>query len=166
MRIRPWPWCLVILLLVLSGSGCGKRLVRVRGVATLDGKPLDMSQVVFTPVGGQGQPAMASTQKDGTFSLYTIPRNPQGEGAWPGEYKVTVERDDYPAPGTPGGPPYPEGVTEDWDIQRWFYKLRAEQKKKPSPWEKVPAKYGRANTTPFQVKVPPDGPVRLELTSN
>jgi hypothetical protein len=166
MRIRHVSWFLAALVTALLGPGCGKRLVTVKGVAALDGKPLEGALVTFTPLGGKGQSATGMTQPDGSFNLVTIPGNLTGEGAWPGEYKVTVERDEYPPPGTPGGPPYPEGITEDQDIVQWHAKLQAEQKKKPSPWAKVPAKYSKASTTPLQCKVPSDGPVRLDLTSS
>jgi len=165
MRIRPWSSWLIALALVLFVSGCGNRLVRVKGVVTMDGKPLESAMVTFMPEGSKGQSASGFTQADGSFTLSTIAGNRNGEGVWPGTYKAIVDRSDFPAPGLPGGPPVPEGITEDADLFKWQAKVQAEQRKKKSPWAKVPVKYARVNTTPFQFKVPPDTFVRLELKS-
>jgi hypothetical protein len=165
MRIRHWSWCLIAGTLSLSGLGCGNRLVTVKGVATLDGKPLEGATITFIQAGGAGRPAMTVSNSDGAFSMYASPGSRSGEGVWPGTYKVTVERAGYPSFGMPGGLQPPDGLVSDIELERWAAKAHAEQKKKPSPWAKIPMKYKKVDTTPFEFKVPTNGPIRLDLTS-
>src|SRR5262245_36471030 len=122
MRKRAWSWALVALAWVVFGSGCGNRLVRVKGIATMDGKPLEYASVTFMPTDGKGQPATGMTEANGSFSVSTMPGNPNGEGAWPGTYKVVVERIEYPAPGMAGGPTLPDGLTDENELLKWISK--------------------------------------------
>jgi hypothetical protein len=80
--------------LVLSAAlGCGAKgpeLVQVQGkVTTGDGKPLEHATVILHPVGGgDGPKPRGKVSADGTFALTTLST---GDGAPPGEYRVTVE---------------------------------------------------------------------------
>jgi hypothetical protein len=151
--------------LLLAGVGCARNPVGVSGVVTMDGKPLYGALVTFLPT-GKGRSAMATTQEDGSFTLSTLQGVDAGAGVWPGAYKVTVHRAEYPDPGTPHGPKYPDGLQSEEDYMRAHAKLVAEQKKKPSPWAKVPNIYNSPSTTLLPViRVPTDGPVHLELGS-
>src|SRR5689334_8489066 len=89
---RTFARCTCLLLagvLIGAGLGCGGRLSKVRGVVTLDGKPLDAAGVQFWPIGGHGQPANGITETDGRFHVDT---HDPDDGAWPGEYKVVVSK--------------------------------------------------------------------------
>jgi len=86
--------------LVLSGSllmqsGCGKEpkgpprdaTYPITGLITVDGKPEAQVQVKCHPVGGANDlPSAAMTDADGKFSVGTYE---SGDGAPPGEYKLT-----------------------------------------------------------------------------
>lgn len=81
--------CLLPLLL----SACGKRsvegrpeLVPVAGMVLFDGQPSQGATVVFAPEGHQFA-ATAKTDGAGRFELMTFD---PGDGAVPGNYKVTV----------------------------------------------------------------------------
>jgi len=59
-------------------------LVPVKGVITLNGKPLARAVVAF--MGSNGIPGVAETKEDGRYALETTSL----PGALPGDYKVTV----------------------------------------------------------------------------
>jgi hypothetical protein len=153
---------------LLACAGCGKdaKTVKVQGVVTLDGKPLEGATVTFIPLeGGSGRMASGRTDSDGTFQLTTFRTY---DGALPGEYKVTVE---LPQPDN-----YWEGKGDpdkmDLKDKAEYYSQRSPQgkakaaarakKAKPSP---VPAVYGDAKRTPLKEIVPAEGTVQLELRS-
>jgi len=85
--------CCRLLLVVLAtaglAAGCsrdqGPSLVPVKGVVTLDGKPLSSGIVQFQPA--TGQPATGEIAGDGSF---TLSRNAPGDGVPPGTYRVAV----------------------------------------------------------------------------
>src|SRR5438046_2180107 len=69
--------------LLLAQAGCGGaggKPVKVEGVVTLDGKPLDRALVSFIPVAQGGHQANGQTGLDGTFHLTTYT---SGDGALP-----------------------------------------------------------------------------------
>lgn len=72
------------------GSGCGdvNRPVKVTGVVTLDGAPVDDAVVAFQPASEKGRAATGLTDKRGNFRLATQTE----DGALPGEYKVVVTK--------------------------------------------------------------------------
>lgn len=82
------------LLLCLASVGCGSKgpvLYPVTGkVVGHDGKPLERATVVFHPVGGAADAPKprGTVGADGSFVLTTTTT---GDGAPPGEYRVTVE---------------------------------------------------------------------------
>jgi hypothetical protein len=67
-------------------SGLGKRYP-VSGMVTLKGEPLEKGRIDFQPVDpGSGRPATGTIQA-GRYSLTTLV---PGDGALPGQYRVTV----------------------------------------------------------------------------
>jgi hypothetical protein len=104
-------------------TGCGQSdTISVTGTVTLNGKPADQAEVMFTPA--EGRMASGVTDSSGRFELST---NSPGDGAVPGDHKVTVV--EYYPPGKP--PPMTPG---------------------PLP-SRFPAKYGDSSQTPFSAKV-------------
>lgn len=95
--------CVATLLVsMVALMGCGEDGSRVKteyveGIVTLNGKPLSMAHVTFNPVGGEGQAAFGSSDKDGKYLLTTDGGKTDG-GALAGEYVVTVEKRDVPPP--------------------------------------------------------------------
>lgn len=85
--------CCRLLLAVLAtaglAAGCTRELppslVPVKGVVTLDGKPLSSGVVQFQPA--TGQPATGEIAGDGSF---TLSRNAPEDGVPPGTYRVAV----------------------------------------------------------------------------
>ena len=162
--MRPCSWCFGALaaILVAGACGCGSNLpktVKVNGKVTLDGEPLQGASVQFMPQEASGHPAFGTTDEGGNFKLTTFSTN---DGALPGQYKVIVQRQDVaeievPKEGPGGKPKSP--MQAAMEAGRKAGKTR---KKEPP---KVPPKYSDPNKTILREKVPPDGPVNLELTS-
>lgn len=87
------------LLGVIAAQGCspsatGDRpgTVPVTGTVTQAGKPLAGATVNFVASGGSGS-AVGVTGADGTYKLTTFE---SGDGAMPGQYKVTIVKYDAP----------------------------------------------------------------------
>ncbi len=111
------------LMMILVAGGCSQsNTVAVTGTVTLNGKPADQAEVQFTPK--EGRMASGVTDNEGKFSLSTFS---PGDGAVPGDHKVTIVQ--YYAPGQP--PPMTPG---------------------PLP-SRFPAKYSDPAQTPFSAKV-------------
>ncbi len=141
--------------IVVAGSGCGSGLTKVRGVVTLDGKPLDRAMVEFEPIGGHGQPARGVTESDGSFHVDT---HAPDDGAWPGEYKVVIQKYEVdPAMLQRVDPSDPKANEK-------MYMAAAKANKKERKYL-VPAVYREAEKTPLRWKVPDDNNKTLELTS-
>ncbi len=86
--IARWICIVVVSLLLVSTSGCGKKqqpVVPVSGTVLYNGKPLDSGSVVFQPK--DGPPAHSKIQQDGTFRLST---HRDGDGAVLGEHAVQI----------------------------------------------------------------------------
>jgi hypothetical protein len=150
-------WTALAVALILTSSGCsGNQRAKVRGTVNLDGKPLAGALVEFLPQGGKGQPAQGVTGSDGSFELGTLSA---GDGAWPGEYKVTVTKSDI-------DPAQLEKVNiSDPEAMQREYKKGMAQLAKPKKWQ-TPAIYRSADTTPLRWNVPDENQKTLELTSN
>ena len=76
------------LMVVVTGCGGGNRLelVPVKGVVTLDGKPLADARIIFRPAEG-GRPSNAVTDSYGSYKLkYTEDQY----GALPGKHSVSI----------------------------------------------------------------------------
>jgi hypothetical protein len=151
---------------VLAGAGCGGGVkpVKVQGVVTLDGNVLSGATVTFAPLQQGGRPAGAVTGADGKFWLTTFNT---GDGALPGEYKVTVRLEQ----GDPQGQVRDPAKLEEKDAAAFFArhspkgKAAAAAARKKAPRSPVPAIYGDPTKTPLQEVVPTRGPVQLELRS-
>jgi hypothetical protein len=142
--------------LLLTASGCGGGLTKVRGVVTLDGKPLDRAGVQFVPIGGKGQPANGITESDGSFHVDT---HEPDDGAQPGEYKVVISKYEI-------DPVMQQQQIDPSDPKSTAraYAAAAKVTGKPKKYL-VPAIYLREDTTPLRWKVPDDNNKTLELKS-
>ena len=88
---------LTVSILCFALTGCGQSpqlsgLVPASGTVTFGGAPCGGATVIFVPVSPEGtemRAASAITDADGKFSLMTLQ---PADGAYPGSYKVTVEK--------------------------------------------------------------------------
>jgi hypothetical protein len=150
------------LLLALAVAGCRGKYTPVptEGVVTLDGKPVEGATVQFIVLGDdkEGRIAWGTTDKEGKFRLSTKGAN---DGALPRDYHVTVVK---LVPLKPEAEAAARkrfagsGMTLD-DIMYEVYGNG------PRHRNIFPEKYGKAETTPFRVTIPHDGPVLLEMKS-
>jgi Domain of unknown function (DUF6795) len=150
---RPrWWWLACGVALALAGPGCaGRGKVKVSGVVTLDGRPVEGAMVTFVPTGKETtHVAHATTDKDGQFSLST---SQPGDGAYPGEYKVTVVYAEGAVP------PAAEGMKAAFE---GFEKAQKKKRKKPPKYD-IPARYSDPATTDLTQRVPAGGQVQLAL---
>jgi hypothetical protein len=154
-------WVLLVLPLLLLGLGCNsKGLVKVSGKVTLDDKPLEGAEVNFIPASG-GAPASGYTGSDGTFTLTTYRT---GDGAKPGEYKVTVSKKEDASTGNVPSTADPQSMT---DAMRNFQAKSAQQQaQRQTPKLTLPAEYSDALKTKLKCTVPADGPVEFNLRSS
>ena len=145
--------------LAAAGAGCGdqRRPVKVEGTVILDGKPLARATVYFGPIGDEGQVATALAGSDGVFRLTTIN---SGDGAVPGDYKVVVTISE-PPPDIEAA----EGMTFAEMMAQYQKAMMARRKNPPKPPPTIPEVYTNETTTPLRQRVPPDGPVIIELRS-
>jgi hypothetical protein len=146
-----WSWALLFAAVALAVAGCGgDGKVSVSGVVTLDGQPVEGAVVTFIPVEkNQGQFAHGTTDKDGAFQLSTTKPN---DGAFPGEYKVTVVYAEGAEPPPAGG------VREAF---AGFQKAQGQKRKAPK--YRIPDEYGDPARTGLRQKVPAEGRVVLAL---
>jgi hypothetical protein len=129
-------------------GGCGGKTIPVKGVVTVDGKPLPYAFVRFVAQDEGGKDASASTDSSGAFQLSTTaPR----DGALPGLYKVTVQ---YSAPVkvAPG-----KSAAE---VQQATVEAAAAE-----PSLVLPTIYTQIDQTILKHRVPDDGDAKLELKS-
>jgi hypothetical protein len=153
-----WPRaCLLLVgILVVTGSGCGGGLSKVRGIVTLDGKPLGGAGVQFLPIGGHGQPANGITETDGSFHVDT---HAPDDGAQPGEYKVVISKYEVD--------PLMQQQKIDPSDPKSTARAYAAAAKVSGKAKKylVPDIYLHENTTPLRWKVPDENNKTLELKS-
>jgi hypothetical protein len=141
--------------LLVAGWGCGglaSKLVPTEGIVTLDGVPFAGAMVTFHPDGEQGHVATGLTATDGTFQLETYA---SADGVLPGNYKVTVTKTDAVAPPPAGNDPAKH--------KEWMMKAMFNRPAKKAREASVPKEYADAAKTPLRVRVPYEGPVKLEL---
>jgi hypothetical protein len=80
---------LLPILVLIAGCGSnGPAMVKVRGIVTLDGKPVEDAAVGFAPQNGD-RPATGTTDASGHFTLTTFA---PGDGAIVGTHTVTVSK--------------------------------------------------------------------------
>ena len=157
-------WIQVTLgLAMLGGSaGCGgSNLVKVRGVVTLDGKPLSSATISFNPIGGAGRPASGLSDGDGNFQLTTSRTN---DGAAPGEYKVTVTKEQAAELVEIDLSKGPQGMAAEFAEKRPEARKKMAQARRNAP-ALVPRIYADSTRTPLKQVVPPEGTILLELSS-
>jgi hypothetical protein len=140
-----------------AAPGCGTKssnYVKVSGLVTLEGVPLEGAKVTYCPASGEA-PAMDVTNSAGRFNLKTFDLKTvkSSDGALPGEYKVTVE---IPNP-TGRTPDNPEAALQSMHMKRT---VAPAQKKEPKV---LHPNYGDLSKTPLKQTVPPQGPVELKL---
>ena len=91
---RGWlPLAILGAFALTSVVGCGVRRIPVAGTVTLDGQPLNVGQMVFTPDEAKGNTSTiicVSRIKDGHYDLETngVTRSDSGRGVPLGWYKV------------------------------------------------------------------------------
>jgi hypothetical protein len=84
---------LTLAAMTVAMIGCGEsgpKLVPVSGTVTLNGKPLEGAEIVFTPdpASTEGQPAVDMTGPAGNYKAMTRGRS----GVVPGKYKVVITK--------------------------------------------------------------------------
>jgi hypothetical protein len=138
----------ILMSLMLAGCGHDGK-VRVKGVVTLDGKPVEEAGVNFIPLGEHPHPAFAMTDKGGYFDMTT---NQPGDGVYPGEYKVCVTKKEL-------------GQKAQAKLQHAKgFESRAIL---GGPRiDLLPKAYGDEKRTPLRVTVPTSGSLNLELSSS
>jgi hypothetical protein len=132
-----------------AGVGCGGsgNLVKTVGLVTLDGKPVEGATVTFHPEAEKGRAATGLTDGDGVFHLQTFA---EADGAFPGEYKVTVIKTE-----TMAGPSSASGPEQMMKTM-----FNRSTKKRSSL---LPKEYADVSKTPLRVHVPHEGQVELQL---
>lgn len=95
-RFRRSVFALAAFALSTALAGCGSKgptLYPVTGkVTAADGKPLEHATVVFHPVDSSDPNAVKPRGKVGADGTFTLTTHAAGDGAPPGEYRVTVEQ--------------------------------------------------------------------------
>jgi hypothetical protein len=153
MRMRYLSRILAAAALVLAGAGCDDK-VKVKGVVTLDGKPIEGAVVTFILESGGGQSASGTTQKDGSFRLTTLKEN---DGIRPGNYKVTVTKVTYTEV-------VDTSPARNMKEAMWAH-IKANKRKKVHSKNAIPPWYNEASKTVLRQKVPPDSDVQFDLQS-
>jgi hypothetical protein len=179
---RVFPFLIFTTSLLLL-SGCGAKYVPVEGVVTIDGKTVPGATVTFVSDDGK-QMSSGTTDDGGNFTL-TSGANP---GALPGNYKVTVTKypkvDGYvPSGDSAADKDYMKHMKKEMDGSKAVAPKVTGPKTggiaPPSGMmmpggggagrsgvkSELPENYSLIEKTPLTVKVPSEGPVKLELKS-
>ena len=120
---------------VSIGCGSGQE-ASVKGVVTLDGKPVQRGRITFVPA-ESGAGAFAAINPDGSYEA----RTGSVDGLEAGEYKIAVQSREDSIPDPKGGPPLPGKLI-------------------------TPMKYARSRTSGFNVSIDPgSNKVDFELKS-
>jgi hypothetical protein len=139
---RLWVGCLAVAL--AAGCRSGDE-VPVRGVVTLDGRPLAGASVTFYPEKGTaGLGGAAQTGPDGTFAVVGV----GGEaGLLPGTYRVTVSKGTRK---TAGDPEQEGAIIPELDLK-----------------DELPPTYSHPGQTVLSYPVTGDGkPIAIKLESS
>jgi len=147
------------LTLLLLAAGCSPSHVKVSGDVTLDGKALPKTMVTLTPVGGKGRPCAGLSDENGHFNLLC-----DGKDAIPpGEYKVTFAANADTSIDTFKPDP---NIDPAKRVKEFQDKARKDQEATRKRGELIHGNYVKVDSTPFRLKVPPDGPVNFNLKSD
>ena len=151
------------LMLLGAACGCGSKAsptIKVSGVVTLEGVPLEGAKVTYISSSGNA-PAMGVTDSKGKFDLTTFDMKTlkSTDGALPGEYKVTVEIP-VPAGRNPNSPEAMEAGHMKGKVKPFAQKAQEKEAKV------LHANYADTSKTPLTQVVPPQGPVELKLSKN
>jgi hypothetical protein len=141
----------IALIIVLTLVGCNQSpqlegLVSASGTVMFNGTPVEGAAIIFAPVseGTNIRTASATTGTNGRFTLMTLY---PADGAFPGTYKVTVEKTD-----TTGNVRMDDtdGRSSRVVDTRMITDL-------------LPLKYGDVSTTDLTVEIPPRGDRNIVL---
>ncbi len=146
----------MLLTLAATISGCGPSTPKtypVTGVVTLDDKPVAGATVTFI---SDKHSAATLTDADGKYAMSTFK---QGDGAVPGEYKITVTKYQKDAEENPYGndkPPEveqtPEAISEAYG-KGYTGPPKGNAAKAPKEWNDVPSKYSDMNKSGLTLTV-------------
>jgi hypothetical protein len=149
----------VVAITVAAGCNAKSKPVKVSGTVTLDGKPIADVLVTFNSTTG-GRPASARTDSAGKYELTTFNT---GDGALPGEYKVTFKVDVTPEALRKG----PGDSSADAKKRaEEALRLQREMAAKKSSSSAIPVSYSNVEKTPHKATVPPAGPLDFALKSD
>lgn len=89
-----FPLALLVATMMMVGCGEGTQddrpaRAKVTGTVTHNGSPVEGATVSLQPASGSGQGAIGKTDASGKFTLTTYT---PGDGALPGEYKISVSK--------------------------------------------------------------------------
>ena len=128
--------CIAGLLFLCTVVGCGgtkgPAVTAVSGTVLLDGEPLDGASVVFHPTSSSGLGGSGKTSADGTFGLTTFRATP-GAGVVPGEYVVTISKEEWPQ--------FEEPEDDDPDYERKMAQVERDMER-AKPTYVTPQAYG------------------------
>ncbi|MHC4177951.1 MAG: hypothetical protein ACYSWU_10610 [Planctomycetota bacterium] len=138
IRPRRWLFCSLGLIVLAGCSDSPEKTYPVRGVVTVDGRPLEGGSVLFESVepgsSGRRYTARASIDSQGRYRLTTFQTH---DGATAGRHRAVVLPDRSQATDDPNAPPLP--VT-------------------------VPPKYSALETTDLEYEVQPrDNTINIDL---
>jgi hypothetical protein len=85
-RVASGAWLLAAWLVVVCGCSSSEHLSEVKGLITLDGRPLPDAMVVFSPT-GKGTTSYGRTDSDGNYRMLFRDNE---YGAWLGENIVRI----------------------------------------------------------------------------
>jgi hypothetical protein len=142
-------------IVILAGTGCGKKFVPVTGKLLVDGKPgMNGARVIFHPKGNTRM-AHGLVGDEGSFEMKTF----QERGVMPGDYVVTLQNStaSIPMPKISEGKEGTDQPSPEWFAwQQKVERLLANPPRQPG-W--IPKSYATIDSTPLSWSVPKDGPV-------
>ena len=145
----------VLLLASVAFAGCGDtggdpnrpKTVRVTGVVTLDGIPVEGAQDAFNPEAADGQGAFGRTDAEGRYELTTFEA---GDGAVAGAYIVTITKYE-------SAPPAAEASEDE------YVPPEAGQAKPKAPKNDLPSKYSQMHTSDLRAGVSEQGENKFDF---
>ena len=143
--------------LVGCGGPKGPAVTVVSGTVMLDGEPLEGASVVFHPTSSSGLAGAGKTSADGTFGLSTFRATP-GAGVVPGEYVVTIRKEEWPQ--------FEEPEDDDPDYERKMAKVERDMER-ARPTYVTPQAYGDEETSGLTATVSTgENKIVFELSSD